>query len=39
MDIFAFMFSSKYDQMSLAVMAVGLLVNAAIDLSRRQGRR
>lgn len=37
MTLFAFMFSSIYDQASLAIMAVGLAINAAIDVMR--GRR
>jgi hypothetical protein len=34
MNLFSFMFSSPYDQASLAVMAIGLLVNLALDLTR-----
>lgn len=39
MNIVAFMFSSPYDQASLAVMAVGLLIHALLDVMRDRRAR
>ena len=39
MDLLTLMFRSKYDQASLVVVAIGLAINAAIDIARHRRAR